>query len=156
MEAAALRRTYEDLLAEVTAGGFGPPPAGELTVEQVLAHLAANDELLIEATEAVLAGSPWSYYDAQSTLPPQVDAMVAHPAGLPGLAAWLHTTSGRLCGLMERLGAAAETPVDCRLRESVELVIEESLPWGRMLDIHGRIHLPMHLDQLRAMRTAAR
>jgi|HigsolmetaAR206D_1030411.scaffolds.fasta_scaffold00177_15 hypothetical protein len=155
MEAAELRRAYDDLLTEVAAGGFGPPPPGGLTVAQIVAHLAANDELMIEVTEAVLAGSPWTYYDAQPTLPPQVDAMVAHPAGLSGLVAWLQTTSGRVCALLDRLGPAAETPVDCHLREGTEVFVEESLPWGRMLDIHGRIHLPAHLRELRGLRPAA-
>ena len=37
---------YDALLAEVDAGGFAEPPPGELTAEQVVAHLAANDELM--------------------------------------------------------------------------------------------------------------
>ncbi|MEN3611653.1 hypothetical protein [Plantactinospora sp. ZYX-F-223] len=156
METAELRRAYADLLAEVDGGSFGPPPPGELTVEEVLVHLAANDELLTEATEAVLAGSPWAYYDGQSTLRPQVDAMLPRDGGLPELAARLRSTSERLCALVDRLGPEAETPVDSHLREGFELHIEESLPWGRMLDIHGRIHLPAHLEQVRAMRTDGR
>ncbi|MBE1487382.1 hypothetical protein [Plantactinospora soyae] len=156
METAELRRAYADLLAEVSAGGFGPPPPGELTAEQVVVHLAANDELLAEATEAVLAGSPWAYYDARPTLRPQLDAMMPAHVGLAEMAARLHVTSGRLCGLVDRLGPEAETPVDSHLREGFELHIEESLPWGRMLDIHGRLHLPAHLEQLRAMRTDPR
>jgi hypothetical protein len=46
METAELRRTYDVLLAEVDGGGFGPPQDGELSAEQILAHLAANDELM--------------------------------------------------------------------------------------------------------------
>ncbi|MFC6017942.1 hypothetical protein ACFP2T_17205 [Plantactinospora solaniradicis] len=156
METAELRRAYAHLLAEVDAGGFGPPPSGELSAEQVVVHLAANDELLTETTEAVLVGSPWAYYDARPTLRPQLDAMMPAGAGLPELAARLRGTSERLCALVDRLGPEAETPVDSHLREGFELHIEESLPWGRMLDIHGRLHLPTHLEQLRAMRTDVR
>jgi len=156
METAELRRAYADLLVEVAAGGFGPPPPGELTAAQVVVHLAANDELLTEVTEAVLAGSPWAYYDARPTLRPRLDAMVPPDAGLPELAARLRGTSERLCALVDRLGPEAETPVDSHLREGFELHIEESLPWGRMLDIHGRLHLPAHLDQLRGLRTEFR
>lgn len=58
MDAAQLRQAYEVLLAEAETGGFGPPPPGEWTAEQVVAHVAANDELLIEATEAVIAYGP--------------------------------------------------------------------------------------------------
>ncbi|MBO4144007.1 hypothetical protein J5U46_28100, partial [Micromonospora tulbaghiae] len=63
MDVAELRQAYDELLAEIDAGGFGPPPEGQLSAEQIVAHLAANDELMSEATEAVLAGSPFAYYD---------------------------------------------------------------------------------------------
>jgi hypothetical protein len=156
MESAELRRAYEVLLAEVDAGGFGPPPPGELSAEQVVAHLAANDELLTEATEAVIAGSPWAYYDLEAIHRPQLDALVSEYGGLAGLATRLRATSQRLCALTERLGTKAETPVETHLREGLDLVVDESLPWGRTLDIHGRVHLPTHTEQLRSLRAARR
>ena len=152
MEGAELRRVYSVLLAEVDAGGFGAPPAGELSAEQVLAHLVANDELLIEATEAVLAGSPWADYDLESIHRPQLDALIAEYGDLAGLAARLRTTGERLCALTERVVTRADTPVDTHLREGLDLDVDESLPWGRTIDIHGRVHLPMHTEQLRALR----
>ena len=152
MEAAELRRAYEVLLTEVEAGGFGPPPPGEFSAEQVVAHLVANDELLTEATEAVIAGAPWAYYDLESIHRPQLAALISECGGLDGLSTRLRATSQRLCALTERLGTKAETPVDTHLREGSVLVIDESLPWGRTLDIHGRVHLPAHTEQLRALR----
>lgn len=156
METAALRRAYRVLLAEVDAGGFGSPPPGQWSAEQVVAHLAANDVLLTEVTEAVLAGSPWAYYDAQDMHRPQLDELVRQYAGLPGLTGLLRETSDRLCALTDRLGPESETLVDTHIREGVELTVDEPLPWGRVLDLHGRIHLPAHLEQLRAMRTDVR
>jgi hypothetical protein len=152
METADLRRAYEVLLAEVEAGGFGPPPDGELSAEQVVAHLAANDELLTQATEAVIAGSPWAYYSLEEIHRPQLDALISQYGGLDGLTTRLRATSRRLCDLTERLGIRAETPVETHLREGFDLAIDESLPWSRTLDIHGRVHLPVHIDQLRALR----
>ncbi|MEU4479386.1 hypothetical protein AB0F68_15180 [Micromonospora sp. NPDC023966] len=152
MDAAALRRAYESVLAEVDAGGFGPPPDGELSAEQIVAHLAASDELMSEATEAVLVGSPFAYYDLETIHRPQLDALVSECGGLDGLATLLRATSQKLCTLAERLGPAAETPVDTVLREGFDLDVDESLPWGRALDLHTRVHLPMHLAQLRALR----
>lgn len=152
METEELRRAYDVLLAEVDAGGFGPPPPGELTAEQVVAHLAANDELMTAATEAVLAGSNFAYYDLDTIHRPQLDALVAEYGGLAGLATLLRATSQKLCALTERLGDRAEVLVDTQLREGVGLVVDEPLPWGRTLDLHGRVHLPRHLEQLRAMR----
>lgn len=140
------------MLAEVEAGGFAAPPAGQLSAEQIVAHLAANDELMTEATEAVIAGSPFAYYDLETIHRPQVDALVVECGGLAGLATLLRATSQKLCALTERLGAAAQTPVETHLREGFDLVVDESLPWGRTLDLHARVHLPKHLAQLRMLR----
>ncbi|MEW2376165.1 hypothetical protein DER29_1241 [Micromonospora sp. M71_S20] len=152
MDSGALRGAYAEVLAEVDAGGFGPPPAGQLSAEQIVAHLAANDELMTEATEAVIAGAPFAYYDLETIHRPQVDALVVECGGLAGLATLLRATSQKLCALTERLGAAAQTPVDTHLREGFDLVVDEPLPWGRTLDLHARVHLPKHLAQLRMLR----
>ncbi|PZF88805.1 hypothetical protein [Micromonospora deserti] len=154
MEVDRLWRAYDELLAEVDAGGFGPAPQGQLSAEQIVAHLAANDELMVEATEAVLAGAPYAYYDLETIHRPQVDALVAECGGLDGLVALLRATSQKLCTLAARLGPAAETPVDTHLREGFDLVVDGSLPWGRTLDLHTRVHLPKHLAQLRMLRGA--
>ncbi|MEV4465036.1 hypothetical protein AB0J51_15585 [Micromonospora echinofusca] len=152
MDSGALRGAYAEVLAEVEAGGFGVPPAGQLSAEQIVAHLAANDELMTEATEAVLAGSPFAYYDLETIHRPQVDALVAECGGLDGLATLLRATSQKLCALTDRLGPAAQTPVETHLREGFDLVVDEPLPWARTLDLHTRVHLPKHLAQLRMLR----
>ncbi|RQX01497.1 hypothetical protein, partial [Micromonospora globispora] len=139
MERAQLRQVYDEVLAEVDAGGFGQPAEGELSAEQIIAHLAANDELMCEATEAVLAGSPFAYYDLETIHRPQLDALVSECGGLDGLATLLRATSQKLCILADRLGPAAETPVDTVLREGPDLNVDESLPWGRALDLHARV-----------------
>ena len=152
MDSAALGRAYDELLAEVAAGGFGPAPHGRFGAEQIIAHLVANDELMIEATEAVLAGSPYAYYNLETMHRPQVDALVAEYGGIDELATLLRTTSQKLMALVDRLGPAAGTPVDTHLREGYDLAVEGPLPWGRVLDLHARVHLPKHLAQLRTLR----
>jgi hypothetical protein len=153
METGVLRRAYDVLLGEIAGGGFGAPPAGEWTAEQVVAHVVTNDELLVEATEAVLAGSPYAYYNHNEVHRPQLDAVVAECAGLAGLADRLRGSSQRFCALVDRLGAeAAGTPVATYIHDGDRIVIDEPLPWGRVVDIHQRVHLPAHTDQLRALR----
>ncbi|MFI7606673.1 hypothetical protein ACIBTV_16250 [Micromonospora sp. NPDC049366] len=154
MDSGRLRQTYDELLAEIDAGGFGPPPAGQLSAEQIVAHLAANDELMCEASEAVLAGSPFAYYDLETIHRPQVDALVVECGGLDGVAALFRATSQKLCALTDRLGLAAETPVETHLREGYDLNVDDTLPWGRTLDLHTTVHLPKHLAQLRLLRPA--
>jgi hypothetical protein len=152
MDAAELRQAYEVLLAEAETGGFGPPAPGEWSAEQVVAHVAANDELLVEATEAVIAGSPYVCYDHNSIHRPQLDALVAECGGMAGLVARVRGSSHRLCDLVGRLGPHSATSVDTNIRDGDEIVVNEPLPWGRTLDIHGRVHLPRHTNQLRALR----
>ncbi|HEX6967429.1 MAG TPA: hypothetical protein VF174_01180 [Micromonosporaceae bacterium] len=152
MDAADLRRAYDVLLAEAEAGGFDPPPPGRWNAEQVIAHVAANDELMAETTEAVLAGSPWVSYNHNTIHRAQLDEMIAESGGMPGLIPLLRDRSERLCRLVERLGDRSSTLVDTHMRDGFELVIDEQLPWGRTIDIHGRLHLPIHIAQLRALR----
>ncbi|MGN9779269.1 hypothetical protein ACTMS0_26430 [Micromonospora sp. H33] len=152
MDSGALRRAYEEVLAEVDVGGFGGPPEGQLTAEQIVAHLAANDELMTEATEAVLAGTPYAYYDLAGVHRPDLDALVTRCGGLDGLAVLLRATSQKLVTLVDRLGPAADTPVETHLREGFDLIVDEPLPWARVLDLHTRVHLPKHLAQLRMLR----
>ncbi|WP_341719224.1 hypothetical protein QQG74_05620 [Micromonospora sp. FIMYZ51] len=154
MEVDGLRRAYDAVLAEVDAGGFGPPPPQRYSAEQIVAHLIAGDELMSEATEAVLAGSPYAFYDLAEVHRPELDELVAASGGLAGLADRLRASSGRLIALVARLGPAADTPVETHLREGFELLVDEPLPWGRTIDLHTRVHLPRHHAELRALRRA--
>ncbi len=147
-----MRRAYGEVLAEVDAGGFGWPAEGRLSAEQIVAHLAANDELMSEATEAVLAGTPYAYYDLAGVHRPELDALTAECGGLDGLATLLRATSQKLLTLVDRLGPAADTPVETHLREGFDLRVDEPLPWSRVLDLHTRVHLPKHRAQLRQLR----
>jgi hypothetical protein len=52
MDTAALRKAYEELLAEIALGGFGPPQDGEWSAAQVVAHVVTNDDLLVDTTRA--------------------------------------------------------------------------------------------------------
>ncbi|MGW0506989.1 hypothetical protein [Micromonospora sp. NPDC003241] len=152
MEVDGLRQAYDALLAEVGAGGFGPPPTGGYRAEQIVAHLVTSDELMSEATEAVLAGSPYAFYELDEIHRPELDALVAEAGGLAGLADRLRRSSDRLVALVARLGAGADTPVETHLREGFDLVVDEPLPWGRVIDLHTRVHLPRHLTELQALR----
>jgi cytosine/adenosine deaminase-related metal-dependent hydrolase len=155
MDATALRSAYEELFAEAEAGGFGLPPAGEWTAELVLAHIAANDELLTAATEAVLADDPQAYHvDEAVSSARRASAASSRGDDLAGLIGWARSTSMRLCELAERLGERDNTWVHTHIQDGDETIVDQPLPWARTLDIHAKVHLPLHVDQLRALRTA--
>lgn len=152
MNGAELQRAYDLLLAELEAGGFVSPPPGEWSAEQVAAHIVANDELLLRITDAVLAGSPWAYYNHNELHTRQLDALIDEHGGLPGLIAALRESGPRVCAYVDRLGIRGETLVHTLMRDGFALRVDEPLPWERVLDLHGRVHLPLHIEQLRALR----
>jgi hypothetical protein len=152
MDTGELRRAYNVLLAEVAAGGFGAPPAGQWSAERIVAHVAANDDLLSEVTNAVLAGDPRAYYNHDAVDDAQLDALIAHHGDLAGLATRLRATSERLCQLAERLHEEAATPVHTHIRDGAEVRVDQPVPWGRILELQARVHLAAHAEQLRALR----
>jgi len=150
-----LRDAYETLFTELAGGGFGAPPPGEWSAELVVAHVATNDGLLAEATEAVLAGDARPYYNHDAVDTPALESAVASRGGdLTVLAQWARTSADRLCELAERLGlgASGETMVQFHVEDGGEVVVDRPLPWATVLDIHATVHLPSHTDQLRALR----
>lgn len=155
MTAERLRDAYETLFTELHGGGFGAPPPGEWSAELVVAHVATNDGLLAEATEAVLAGDPHPYYnhDAVDTAALSV-AVSSHGDDLAALGTWARENADRLCSLAERLGlgTGGETLVRFHVEDAGEVVVDRPLPWEKVLDIHAVVHLPAHTDQLRALR----
>lgn len=156
MDTAELRRAYESLFAEVAAGGFGRPAAGEWTAAQVVAHVAANDRLLAETTEAVLAGDPKAYYNHDAIDAARLDALVAEHGGDPAaLVELVRGTSAALVALTERLGEQRHTPVHTHIRDGDKVMVDQPLPWGMVLELHAGEHLPIHIRQLRSLRADA-
>jgi hypothetical protein len=155
MDTAELRQAYESLFAEAAEGGFGPPPAREWTAEQVVAHVAANDRLLAETTEAVLAGDPKAYYNHDAIDAAQLDALVAEHGGLAALVELVRGTSVALFAVAERLGEQRDTPVHTHIQDGDRVMVDQPVPWGRVLDLHASSHLPIHVQQLRSLRADA-
>jgi hypothetical protein len=155
MDTSRLREAYEALFAEAAAGGFGPPPPGEWTAEQVVAHVAANDRLLAQATEAVLAGDPKAYYNHEAIDVARLDALVAEHGDLTRLVELARGTSATLFSLAERLGDREGTPVHTYIRDGDRVMVDQPVPWGQVLELNASGHLPVHIQQLRSLRGAA-
>jgi hypothetical protein len=43
--------------------------------------------------------------------------------------------------------------VPVRIVENGGVRVDQSLPWGRMVSIQARVHLPSHRDQLAGLRS---
>lgn len=150
MDTAALRKAYDELLAEIELGGFGPPQDGEWSAPQVVAHVVTNDDLLADTTRAVLAGEPRPYYNHDAVDTARLSAL---GDDLGALAERLRLSSATLCDLLEQLDeAGAQTPVHMEIRDGDRTALDAPLPWGRAADIQARVHLPNHTEQLRGLR----
>jgi hypothetical protein len=145
---------YADFVEEVTAGHFDRPAGGGWTAEQIVAHVARNNEELIAVTEALLAGEQVSYDNREMIDAAELDAYIASYGGLRGLADRVAQTVAVLRDLSGRLGTRGETPVPSRIQDGEEVPVDGPVPWGRMLEINANRHTAMHLAQLRALRSA--
>ncbi len=143
---------YDDFVEEATAGGFDQPSDGGWTAEQIVAHVARNNEELIAVTEAVLAGETTSYDNREVTDPVALDAYIASYGGLRGLADRVAETVTVLRDLGGRLGTRGETPVPSRIQDGEDVPVDGPVPWARMLEVNATRHTAMHLEQLRRLR----
>lgn len=141
---------YEAALALAT-GPERAPSAGEWDRAQVLAHLALNDVLLAEATEAILAGRPATYdnkpaIDNESLRAFAVEAADDLPERVRAAGRRLATAAGQLSQEQR------ETLVPARIVDGDEVVLDRAVPWGSLLATGATRHLPLHAEQLRALR----
>jgi hypothetical protein len=145
---------YAAFIDEVQAGGFGAPTDGGWSAELIAAHVACNHEALIATTEAVLAQDPTSYDNQEQTHADLLAAYARSYGGLRGLADRIAVTAitlRELGALLEERGLGlVEVPV--RLGDGGETVVDQPMPWAKLLEIDATVHVPRHLAQLRALR----
>jgi hypothetical protein len=146
---------YASFIAEVEAGGFGDPQPGQWSAVQIAAHVARNHEELIAVTEALLADEPAAYDNHEPAQTRALDAYAQQYGGLLGLADRLAVTTITLRELAARLEERGLTEVPVLIRDSGEVVVDETIPWAKVLEIDATGHLARHLAQLRALRPDA-
>ncbi len=144
---------YGDFVEEATSGRFDRPSDGGWSAEQIVAHVARNNEELIAVTEAVLAGDEASYDNREMVDTKRLDAYAAAYGGLRGLADRVAQTVFVLRDLTNQLGTRGETPVPSRVQDGDEVPVDGPVPWVTMLEINATRHTAMHLEQLRALRS---
>lgn len=151
MVALALAASYDALLAEAAAGGFFDPAAG-WSAPLILAHIAANDGLLTQVTLAVARGISQPYDNAtvseETTLRAYADRL-----GWDGLLIEVRTGADALMAAAGAMTAAqGQQLVDARVIDDGKIVMDDAVPWIRMLMAHASHHLPAHTRALAALR----
>lgn len=155
VDVGTLVAAYDAFFAEAERGGFGEPPAGQWDAARVVAHVALNDLAMTAVAHALVHRHADLAFGNTTCQDPEV------------LAAWLAAT-GDLPALVARGRELAEvataatarldpdqlaTLVPSRLLHDGEVVLDESVPWGRLaIDTQAGRHLPAHTGQLRDLR----
>lgn len=155
MEISFLDDAQERVVAAIDAGvgRFHPPLDGGWSAELVIAHVIVTTELLVRTTEQVLLGAPTWWDNA--------------PTGMRAFLAEVVNAGGDVCGLLDRYWFAAEalthvaaklTPAQAARPLAVRVVSggvvsidQVSMPWARALHWHADVHLPEHVETLRAL-----
>ncbi|HKA67701.1 MAG TPA: hypothetical protein VKG85_01145 [Actinomycetes bacterium] len=154
MDTSALRDAYDTFLHEAGADAFGPDPSDGWGAQQVVAHMAVNDDLLTATTRQLLHGDPNPVYDnAPAQDPATLDAFAESVGGMSGLIDAVRGGSEALIQLIEILDEqVADTVVSVRIRDGDEYPIDGPAPWSRIIRAQHTAHLPAHTDQLRELR----
>jgi hypothetical protein len=143
---------YADFIEEAGRGRFRVPADGGWTAEQIVAHVASNNERLITTTEAVLAGHDTSYDNREAIGDRALLAYAASYGGLRGLADRVAQTVAVLRDLAHQLSSRDEVMVPTVIQDGDRVVLDAPTPWTQVLRINGTRHTQQHLDQLRALR----
>jgi len=154
---AILGRAYEAFFAEASAGSFSAPPPGEWTAEQVVAHIAVNDDLLARVCRVLIhQGSP-SLDNAIPNDRAVLDRLARRTGGLSELIELGRRRARVVQMLLGRLDAEQlDQLVPCHLIDGTEVVLDSSIPWQALaIGAQASYHLPLHTRQLAALRQGA-
>ena len=156
MDTTALENAYKDLLDVARADAFAAPPRGEWPAELLLAHVATNDHLLAAVTRAIANGLEPVYDNAPAQDRAGLEHFAKAAGGVEGLIPIVQDAGLDLIRAAATLDEkAAEQLVSMRILDGNEFALDQPIPWGKALEIHGRVHLPAHTEQLAALRVPA-
>lgn len=149
----ALESAYRTLLDLLRGTSFRPPAdAAEWDADLVLAHLVANDRLLATTTAALLSGDDAGYDNASASREVALHALGRAAGGWDGLVATVRQTGLELVLLARQLDAGGLVrAVPTRIVEGGAVRVDAAVPWSGVLNTHAEVHLPAHIDQLRAL-----
>lgn len=154
MDDADLRLAYAALAHVARSGAFDPPPSGEWTAAQVLAHVIVNDRAMCMVTAELLDDGEPSFANDIAQQPVVLDAVCASCEGLEPLIVEVERQGRELCNLVQRLDdMLASRTVSVHLTDHGDVRLHGPVPWRSILETHAQRHLPGHTEQLAALRS---
>jgi hypothetical protein len=149
--AAQMRQNYDTVIGLARAGGFRSPEAG-WRAEQVLGHVLAVTELFSNVGAGVRRGERPDCGHPDVVDDDLLLRRAAELGGIDGLAERLESASAELLSYAESLtDAEAATGVQFIVYHAGNKIADEPRAYGKILAGHSSFHLPLHIDQLRAL-----
>jgi len=157
MDVEELHAAYERFFELAEHSGFKEPAPGEWSALEIVAHVAFNDVLLADVTEALAKGEQMSYEEE----PAYENTPVTHAQGLDALVGGrsyaevlvlARQNATRLVDAAARLdehGAAKLVPA--RIVDAGQATLDQAVPWGAFLQRQARRHIPLHTEQLESL-----
>jgi DinB superfamily len=152
MDRTPLDAAHDAFLAAARSATFGPPPPGEWTAEQLLAHVAVANYSIASTALAALAGGPVAY-DNRTTLDRwYLNRFAARAGSLSTLIDQVADSGRLLCHVVEQLpDDIADLTVPTLIISNDEIALDEPIPLRALVGGVGEMHLPLHAGQLAAL-----
>lgn len=150
----ALESAYASFFAEAENDGFGAPPAGEWTADEVLAHVALNDLAMIGVCQAIVHGRTITFANERCQDPVVLRRWSDAAGDRAGLIDRGRATSRQVIAALARLTPEQlATEVHCHLLHAGAVMLDAPRPWGDVaIETQTEMHLPAHVGQLRDLR----
>jgi len=149
-----LRRAYASFTTAARRGPFAPPANGGWSAEMVLAHLVVGDRLIAEAAARVMAGGAPDFDNAAALAEPYLRAVIEAAAGWDNLVDAVRQGGNELIALAQQMtDVQASVRIPARIVSDGEVVLDASVPVGKLVQGPADVHLRLHAEQLAALRT---
>jgi hypothetical protein len=154
-DADLMQRNYSTVIELARNGGFHAPEKG-WTAEQVVAHLLSTTEKFVSVGQAVDRGEQPATGDPDAVDDQVLARRTAEAGGLDGLTARLESASAQLVAYSAAISdGSAKAEVRFVVHHDGAVIADEMRVWGSILAGHASFHLPLHIDQLRALGNGA-
>lgn len=156
METTALRDAYEKLLEAAATPDLGDAADGGWNADQILAHLLSVDAGIAAAALGVVAGSRPTFDNRIALDTWNLDRIIAEHSARADLIDHVRNQAAVLCDIADQLNEkAASVPVPSLILSNGELVLDQPIPLGSLIDGLAENHVPVHTRQLLDLHTVA-